>query len=67
MVNQLPARKVWVSKLDSKLDLILTLTIKIIGITAEKMKFSTKDLFSKCNQILKKEILNGKTHILCSV
>ena len=67
MVNQLPARKVWVSKLDSKLDLILTLTIKIIGITAEKMKFSTKDLFSKCNQTLKKEILNGKTHFLCSV
>ena len=39
---------------------------------AQKMKFSVKDFFSKCDQIrsfLKKfteEILNGKLDILCS-
>ena len=39
---------------------------------AQKMKFSVKDFFSKCDQIrsfLKKfteEILNGKLHFLCS-
>ena len=38
------------------------------------MKFSIKDLFSKCEQIRRKdlftftkEILNGKLHFLCSV
>ena len=30
--------------------------------TAQKMKFSLKNLFSKCDQIL-----NGKPHFLCSV
>ena len=30
--------------------------------TAQKMKFSIKDFFSKCDQ----EILNGKLHFLCS-
>ena len=47
--------------------------------TAQKMKFSNKDLFSKCGQMRRnpqesaylvtftKEILNGKLHILCSV
>ena len=42
--------------------------------TAQKMKFSIKDYFSKCDQIRKKlwtwlqteEILNGKLHFLCS-
>ena len=50
-------------------------------ITAQKMKFSIKDFFSKCDKIRRKlwisqfsadfitftgEILNGKFHILCS-
>ena len=43
--------------------------------TAQKMKFSIKDFFSKCGRIqfpadlvtLTKEILNGKLHFLCSV
>ena len=33
------------------------------------MKFSSKDFFSKCDQILvtfTEEILNGKLHFLCS-
>ena len=37
---------------------------------AQKMKFSIKDFFSKCDQIRRKlteEILNGKLHFLCSV
>ena len=33
--------------------------------TAQKMKFSIKDFFSKCDQIRRK--LNGKRHFLCSV
>ena len=41
--------------------------------TAQKMKFSLKDFFSKCNQIRRKfevnlkceEILNGKLYFLC--
>ena len=47
------------------------------SITTQKMKFSLKDFFSKCEQIRKKktanlfisakEILNGKIHFLCSV
>ena len=39
--------------------------------TAQKMKFSIKDFFSKCDQIRRvtftEEILNGKLHFLCSV
>ena len=39
--------------------------------TAQKMKFSIKDFFSKCDQIpdftFTEEILNGKLHFLCSV
>ena len=34
------------------------------------MKFSIKDLFSKCDQITEEfpeEILNGKHHFLCKV
>ena len=34
------------------------------------MKFSTKDFFSKCDQMPRKfteEILNGKLHFLCGV
>ena len=46
-----------------------------ITITAQKMKFSIKDFFSKCEKIhnfmriwshLLKKILNGKLHFLCS-
>ena len=40
-------------------------------ITAQKMKFSIKDFFSKCDQIRRFLIdwknLNGKLHFLCSV
>ena len=32
--------------------------------TAQKMKFSIKDFFSKCDQI--RSFLNGKIHFLCS-
>ena len=43
--------------------------------TAQKMKFSVKDFFTKCDQIFRngdliiftEEILNGKLHFLCSV
>ena len=39
--------------------------------TAQKMKFSIKDFFSKYDQIRRvtftEEILNGKLHFLCSV
>ena len=42
--------------------------------TAQKMKFSIKDFFSKCNRIhtadlvvFTEEILNGKLHFLCRV
>ena len=31
------------------------------------MKFSTMDFFSKCDQIRKKEIFNGKLHFMCSI
>ena len=38
--------------------------------TAQKMKFSIKDFFSKCDQIRSptdtEEILNGKVHFLCN-
>ena len=49
---------------------------EVISYTAQKMKFSMKDFFSKCDQIrsflriwshLLKKILNGKLHFLCSV
>ena len=42
--------------------------LKIVQITAQKMKFSVKDFFSKCDQILTftKEVLNGKLPFLCS-
>ena len=33
--------------------------------TAQKMKFSIKEFFSKCEEITE-EILNGKLHFLCS-
>ena len=44
--------------------------------TAQKMNFSSKDFFSKCDQIrsftadlvtFTEEILTGKLHFLCSV
>ena len=37
--------------------------------TAQKMMFSIKDFFSKCDQIhtFTEEILNGKLHFVCSV
>ena len=37
--------------------------------TAQKMRFSIRDFFSKCDQIkvtFTEEILNGKPHFLCS-
>ena len=36
--------------------------------TAQKMKFSIKDFFSKCDQIraFTEKIFNGKLHFLCS-
>ena len=41
------------------------------GHTAQKMKFSIKDFFNKCDQIqdlvtLTEEILNGKLHFVCN-
>ena len=35
-----------------------------VKFTAQTMKFSIKDFFSKCNHT--EEILNGKPHFLCS-
>ena len=48
----------------TKIELVLELCD-----TTQKMKFSIKDFFSKCDQIYKftEEILNGKLHFLCSV
>ena len=48
----------------TKIELVLELCD-----TTQKMKFSIKDFFSKCDQICKytEEILNGKLHFLCSV
>ena len=45
----------------------------VSGETAQKMKFSIKDFFSKCDQIqfpadlvtFTEQILNGKFHFLC--
>ena len=35
---------------------------------AQKIKFTIKDFFSKCDQIIfTEEILNGKLHFLCSL
>ena len=47
-------------------------TMHCSHITAQKMKFSITDFFSKCDQIRRKlkfteEICNGKLHFLCSV
>ena len=57
--------------------LVSTTTLKIRTFTAQKMKFCTKDFFSKCEQflpflrislhVLKRPFLNGKLHFLCSV
>ena len=54
----------------------LILNFLMVNITAQKMKFSIKDFFSKCDQNLvtftedlvtfTEEILNGKLHFLCS-
>ena len=42
--------------------------LRIDLFTAQKMKFSIKDFFSKCDQIIfTEEILNQKLHFLCSV
>ena len=50
--------------------------MKRYSVTAQKMKFSIKDFFSKCDQIrmetadlvtFTEEILNGKLRFLCSV
>ena len=51
--------------------------VSSIDVTAQKMMFSIKDFFSKCDQIRRnlqiwsvtftEEILNGKPHFLCSV
>ena len=46
---------------------------KTVNYAAQKMKFSIKDFFSKCDQIHRKlvtfteETLHGKLQILCSV
>ena len=62
----------------SQLNLVTTKTgtkVEIIISTAQKMKFSIKDFFSKCDQIRRKtadlvtfteQILNDKLHFLCS-
>ena len=47
-------------------------TESIKAFTAQKMKFSIKDVFSKCDLIpnlvtFTEEILSGKLHFLCSV
>ena len=40
----------------------------MLAITAQNMKFSIKDFFSKRDQTaLTEQILNGKLHFLCSV
>ena len=57
--------KIWLRKINS--DRAIT--------TTQKMKFSIKDIFSKCDQIrspadlvtFTEKILNGKLHFLCSV
>ena len=54
------------------------LTLYSVFNTVQKLKFSIKDFFSKCDQICSllqetadlvtftEEILNGKLHLLCS-
>ena len=49
--------------------LIVSVNLSYIS-TAQKMKFSIKDFFSKCDQIcmtFTEEMLNGKLHFLCNV
>ena len=54
---------------------LLVFTSELTLHTAQKMKFSIKDFFSKCDQIRRKtadliifieEISNAKLHFLCS-
>ena len=48
-------------------DWALNMPLDITASTAQKMKFSIKYFFSKCDQIRStEEILNGKLHFLCS-
>ena len=52
---------------DNDLDIEIDQDESVDTTTAQKMKFSIKDFFSKCDQIqFTKEILNGKLHFLCS-
>ena len=50
--------------------LILIMTLKLLKLIAQTVKFFIKDFFSKCTQIrsflFTEEILNGKFHFLCS-
>ena len=42
-------------------------TVKLLGNTSQKIKFSVKDFFSKCDQFtFTGETLNGKIYFLCS-
>ena len=42
-------------------------TVKASPRTAQKMKFSIKDFFKKCDLVtFTEEILKGKIHFLCS-
>ena len=56
----------------STVNQLLVEFIFISSVTAQKMKFSIKDFFSKYDQIrcgfgqFTEEILNGKLHFLCS-
>ena len=41
-------------------------TVKASSRTAQKMKFSIKDFFEKCDLVtFTEEILKGKLHLLC--
>ena len=62
-------------KITSTFKLHMCHTTMPFAFTAQKIKFSVKDLYIKCDQICKfpcicsnlmKEILNGKLHFLCS-
>ena len=45
----------------------IDLSLNGVIYTAQKMKFSVKDFFSKCDLVtFTEEILNGKLHFLCS-
>ena len=72
---KLPENKIflnrWCSCQTVTFDLFQISIFKNKTITAQKMEFSIKDFFSKCDQIqdlvtFTKEILNGKLHFLCS-